>query len=898
MFRRHSFRKAVVRVWQNIIICRAHKGESVIQCLMLGVLAFSLMSMSTQLAAQDNATQVHKVDIHQQRVASALTQLSEQTGVQVMFPYDLARDRTANAIKGRYTVLNAAQRLLKGTGLYCGLSNKGVLMISNRKLAQIDKKAEGIEKMDTRKNILASTIAFFVGAGGVSQGYAAENTEAEVSLLLEEIVVTATKRETSLQDTAMSISAIGGETIDKRNLVGMEDYLPFIPGVSMQDRGAGQNNITIRGVGNGSQQGQTATGVYFGETPITGLGSTLPGDGAGSGDIKLVDIERVEVLKGPQGTLYGASSMGGTVRVIPNKPDLSSVEGRIATRYSQTTENGGDNTMVQAVVNLPLIEDELAIRAVGYEFNNDGYIDNVAGSSPSQQVIDAVALGGIAVDRKSGDEKYTGFRLSALWQPIDALSLSLSYIGQDIEQNGLREVNIQLPNDFQQVRLAIDENGRSEGLENELDITNLVVEYDLGWGVLVSSTSNIDYSTNSRFGFAFGSAEPVRGFGSIDSDITIQELRFLSEFEGPFQLLVGYYYEDNEKFRGRETSWYGDLSDNDKFIFDREEFLEQNSLFGELSYQLTEELLTTVGFRLFDYEKGTPVNRFNGNPRSTEGESGSVDGVNYKFNVAYNLSDDVLIYGEWAEGFRFGRFQTIKDPTADAIDDPDGDGRLSFVDGVERFVGEGLIDSDSVENYEIGIKAGFLDGRLTVNGNVFHIDWTGIPVGVRSLAGGNFFFNAGEAKSEGAEVEIKAQLSDSLVANISGSYTETVLVEDAPTLGGEKGDDLPGSADVTFNIGLEYQFMVGQYDSFARADYLYVSDYYGVINPDSDDIASGDYGLLDLKAGIAMGGFDVDLFVKNVTNANDYTWVENLWNVGRAYRLKPRTIGLNVAYSF
>ena len=165
-----------------------------------------------------------------------------------------------------------------------------------------------------------------------------------MSWLLEEVVVTATKRETSLQDTAMSISAIGGETIEKRNLVGMEDYLPFIPGVSMQDRGAGQNDIVVRGISVGSQfERNPATGIYFGETPVTGLSTPTDGQGAGSGDIKLVDIERVEVLRGPQGTLYGQGSLGGTVRVIPNKPSLSNFEGKVAARYSQTGEEGGDN---------------------------------------------------------------------------------------------------------------------------------------------------------------------------------------------------------------------------------------------------------------------------------------------------------------------------------------------------------------------------------------------------------------------------------------------------------------------------------------------------------------------------------------------------------------------------
>ena len=371
-------------------------------------------SVSRSAARYDNSNR-YAIRIPTQNAAKALTALAEQTHALFLFPYDSAESRSTNAVNGTYTLIEALHKLLKNSGLASDLSTNGVIEIYVSDNA--GHKLEGNVEMNTKKNILASTIAFFVGAGGVSQGYAAENTEAEVSWLLEEVVVTATKRETSLQDTAMSISAIGGETIDKRNLVGMEDYLPFIPGVSMQDRGTGQNDIVVRGISAGDQQeGNPATGIYFGETPVTGLSNPTNFQGAGSADIKLVDIERVEVLKGPQGTLYGAGSMGGTVRIIPNRPDLSELGGKVAASFSQTGEEGGDNTMVQGVINLPLIEDQLAVRAVVYQFDNDGYIDNIANSYQSESALIAqrISEGGVAVDRKVGGQESTGYRLSAL----------------------------------------------------------------------------------------------------------------------------------------------------------------------------------------------------------------------------------------------------------------------------------------------------------------------------------------------------------------------------------------------------------------------------------------------------------------------------------------------------
>jgi len=794
------------------------------------------------------------------------------------------------------TVDQALAILLQDTSLSGRVTERGVIVVQ----AISARNTNGREKveMNTKKNILASTIAFFVGAGGVSQGYAAENTEAEVSWLLEEVVVTATKRETSLQDTAMSISAIGGETIDKRNLVGMEDYLPSIPGVSMQDRGAGQNNITIRGISAGNEKVESpATGIYFGETPVTGLNLPINGGGSGSGDIKMVDIERVEVLRGPQGTLYGAGSMGGTVRVIPNAPNLEQVEGKVSARFSQTGEQGGDNTMVQGVINVPVIDDQLAIRAVVYEFDNEGFIDNVAGSQPTAPVASAVNLGATAVDRKSGGDNYTGFRLSTLWQPVDELSITLSYLNQEIEQEGSREVNLGLSGDFQQARLAVGENALPEGQFNETDIINLVLTYDLGWGELFSSTSKIDYEGSSRFdlgNFSF-SGEPFSSLNSGRTELTIEELRFVSDFEGAFQMLLGYYYEDRKVDSVFDLFWFGESSSKGHIIFESQELLEQQSLFGELSYQLTDKLKATGGFRWFDYEKSTPVSRRDGVSRTElEARKGTVDDVNYKFNLAYSVNDSTLVYGEWAEGFRIGTFQGQISP----VDDPDGDGVVLFADGVMRKVTEGLLESDTVESIELGIKTAFMDERVTLNASIFQIDWTGIPVALTTANNGSHQFNAGEVKSEGAEMEVQALLSDSLVLHVSTSYIETKLAEDAPTLGGVKGDDIPSSADFNFSLGLEQRFTVSGYDSFVRADYVYVSEYFHVIDVPADEPESGGYGLVDLKVGTTVNNVDLDLFVKNLTNADDFTWVETSWGAGRAFRIRPRTVGFNVSYSF
>ena len=225
--------------------------------------------------------------------------------------------------------------------------------------------------------------------------------------IIEEVVVTASKRgDVSAQDTALSISVASSDMIAKQGLVGMDDFLRATPATNFLDRGAGRNGIIIRGV-TASPQTDATVGVYIDETPLTGLGSSSPGSG-GNPDLKFVDMERVEVLRGPQGTLYGDGSIAGTVRVIPNAPDLTTLSGEIAGNSSSTAGEGGDNTMLRGVLNIPVVKDTFAIRVVAYDYDNSGYYKSVAGSNADKQIW-AGAFGGITADK--GDvvsDEYTG----------------------------------------------------------------------------------------------------------------------------------------------------------------------------------------------------------------------------------------------------------------------------------------------------------------------------------------------------------------------------------------------------------------------------------------------------------------------------------------------------------
>jgi iron complex outermembrane recepter protein len=799
---------------------------------------------------------VHSIAIESGSLQNAIVKLSTQTNVSIFAPSDVVGGKSAPRINGTMTLEAALSQLLNGLGL------------------EFQRKGDGTYVIAFARNLKT----------GNSDNYKNDGW-------LEEIIVTAQKREESLSDVPMTISAVGADAIDKRNLVGMDDYLRTVPGVSFQDRGAGQNSIVIRGLATGPQLEDSTTGAYFGETPIANLGGgNATSDSAGSADIKLVDVERIEILRGPQGTLYGASSMGGTVRIIPKAPQLEGMEGNLGARYSHTGDNGGGNTLVQGVLNLPLIQDKLALRAVAYRIDNSGFINNVAASQPTANITNLVnTYGAVAKDRGDrGNDSYTGFRMAALWQVSDTLDATLTYLNQDIEQDGFPEVNLDASGNYQQQRPQIGSNqNQDEFLESDLDVTNLTINYDLGWGVITSASSWLDNDSAGGTDFSWVFVVPVNTALIKQSEIFAQELRFASRWEGSLQLVAGLYYEDKESGVKITAPWYGDPSldpypspDAPFYYGNTVTNTKQKAVFGEFTYDLAAQWAVTLGMRHFNYDFDDArsfilgaVTQFQ-NLRSAADETGQT----YKGVLSYKPSEDVLIYGQWAQGFRFGRsnIQTAA-CTAAGITVPD-------------------VDSDRSETLELGIKSAWLDNRIVFNAAVYQIDWDDIPITVVTPC--VLTLNAGKAQSKGVEIELSTRLTDNLQVDISASTVDATLQETSSI--GNKGDDLPGSADYNASVGMEYSFAVADYPGFARLDYAYVGEYYS--NVQKTGTPAGDFGQLHLKVGAQIGQLDIDLFVNNLTNEDGLTWVESVVSLystsHRGYRIRPRTIGMNIGYRF
>ena len=807
------------------------------------------------------------------------------TGAGLIYPQKLAEAADVNVVIGQYTIEEALDVLLEGTGFSGGLTSGGTIVVSLVKTKTQDREGT-VNSGKIKKGLLASVSAFLFGAGGhaVAQddvAAAANGGERDT------IIVTATKRETSLQETPASIRAFSQEQIERASIVGMGDYLATVPGVSQADFGVANNRVSIRGIG-ASLTDETTVGVYLGEVSLTSIG----GWGlASTVDAKLVDIERIEVLRGPQGTLFGSGSIGGAVRNIPNAPNLEEFEAELQAGISTTDGADGANNKVTGVINVPLVRDQLALRITGYRFQNQGYVNMV----PDPGLDGVVGTFGGVVNVQDGvnDTEYYGVRASLLWQPIDELSATLAFGYQDLEQEGIALLNGN--GTFERIGLGLNGaygEGVEEGRTDEFSFTNLVIEYDLGWGDILSSStlSNRDYSRRIDFSPLFGIPGALEN--EVEAEGFTQEVRLASRLGGPIQFLAGFYYEDLENAAPGDTVWTGDQALNifgtptrtlDDGVLDIG--IKQTAFFGELSYDITEKLNLTLGGRWFDYDRELFQDRIGVlfGPAFADVES-SEDGTIGKANLSYAPNDSTLLYAQWAQGFRLGR-PTQVSPVS--FCDADGDGIL---DGTSTpYNADGIIDSDSLDSFELGGKLGLADNRVVINGALYRIEWDDLPVRVSNPT---FTcateLNAGKARSQGLEFEANVFPIDDLRLDFGLGYVNAELSEDAEGLGSE-GDRLPFTPKFNASFGIDYSFDLSGHESFLNIRYAYVGGSHTDFAEMSPEM--GDYSKVDIRAGMAVNDHvDVEVYGTNITNSDELTFVYAFGN----YRQTPRQIGLDV----
>ncbi|MBZ6379584.1 MULTISPECIES: TonB-dependent receptor domain-containing protein [Pacificimonas] len=816
--------------------------------------------------------ETYNFNIPQQDLESVLRQFAAESGQQVTFDAAVVRGLQAPPLEGDFTAREALDYLLAESGLRARKGRSGLFIVQS---ATTQGAAEGYRTVPTRT------------AGATS---AAANV----------IIVTAQKRGEALEDVPASISVLTNREIEGRNIVGMEDYLSTVPGVSFVGTGPSLNQIIIRGVGTTLYE-QATTSSYFGEVPLTDSISGSGEVGGTTSDLKLVDVERVEVLKGPQGTLFGAGSIGGVVRTIPVAPRLNEVSGSLKAGYGLLDRSDEDDTTLEAVLNLPLVDDRLALRVVGYRMERGGYVERV--STPELEAESART--GLPVDlgQDLGDLLYVGGRAALLWQATDRLSVTVTAATQTLEEDGPAVVDLDLGGyQSQQLRTP----GAEELSESEFWFVNAVGEYDFDWMSATASYTHIDEEKVRQEYSEYSSLGALLGF-SADKQGDIFELRFASNLEGPLQFVTGVYYEEFSRRQDQVAEWGGletetpfglpilDSSPGPnglpviwRYPINKFETLDQKAVFGEVSYEIIPALTLTGGARWFKYNRDllSLGNEFFSVAEVTQSGT-KKDGTTFKASLSYEPTEDSLLYAKWATGFRLGGSQLV--PPA-SVCDVDNDGNLDFTNAPLR---DGY-DSDEVDSYEIGGKLN-LNSRARVSAAVYRNDWNGIPVLVSDTSDTCPGFqsvtaNAGGARTQGVEVETTIDLAAALQLSGAFSYTDTEFLDDGI---GQEGDRLPLSPEFTYSLGLLYDFTLGAHDAYVRADYSYVDGFKTNATDTYPRVQSR--SLVSMRASVDLDPLTVSLYVQNLLNDDALVAPDNTL-IGR--RLRPRVIGAELAYRF
>ena len=821
-------------------------------------------------------------------------------------------------------------------------------------------------------NFRAYRIAAFVALGTAlgltsqaSRAASADTAKPTESASLEEIVVTANKREENVRDVPVSIGVVEGKDIASLRVDNIEDITRIVPGVSFAAHnngpaGPGQDNITIRGVS--STVGNPTVGIYIDEVPII----TLTGY-EGDAEPRLIDIERVEVLRGPQGTLYGASSEGGTVRFLTNKPDSHEFSGRIKQDVSYTT-HGSWNYDTQGVINIPVIENVFALRVSAEIGENSGYVNRYA-------LVGSLAAGtaaaGALTEKGTNSERNLVFHVKGLWTVSDRSSVTPDILYQ---QTNASDTSTFIPavglyNTFAQVPAYI---------HDTLFIPSLTVKAGVGFADLTSVTSFVNRQANRQTDGTFFNSTAISQFfldtvgtapytthqaqndnilGNILSPVLFkdrfntwtQEFRLSSPADqqtikwvaGVFVADQEYSHLDYETAPGYGAAFKGiygyDINSdpvlnpsianppylpnfwgNDLVwtVFDHND-TRQYAAFGQIDIDLmptlhlgigdrfvkAKEKFTETGGGFFDFGGGgtgtctivppatscTPTP-----PTGAYAQSASFSTSTPKVTLTYDVTSLSSLYANAGKGFRLGGATT---PNTNA----------ACIAGLKQLGYNNVptnYDPDSLWSYELGTKSLAFEKTLSINADIYFIEWKKIQQSiVIPICGGQFNTNVGDARAVGGEIEAryKPPAIAGLMLGLNLGAEHAYITSSVNATAFAVGDHVLYTPEYTATLLADYGWHVTDtLGAFVRADYEYIGKSYGAFSPQSSQPFYIDpaYGVVNFNAGITIGKFEVSAFAKNLADNKTILQSPQVNGVTEGYTLRPRTIGVSVQAKF
>lgn len=855
-----------------------------------------------------------------------------------------------------------------------------------------EKKLENKSLVVLKKTAMASAISTALTASAIP------STQAQ---LLEEVVVTATRRAQSVQDIPYNITALTGEDIKTARAFGLSDLARTISGISYVDQGpvarSNNNNFTLRGLNiqsaNNNQsvaaQSAAAVSTYLGETPIF-----FP--------MALKDIERVEVLRGPQGTLYGASSLGGTIRFIPEVANFDGFTVDIDSSVSFTEASDDLSYTADGVVNIPIIDDVLAMRVAAGYVREGGFIDavgrpvldgsgvpvpNVAGDINS-----GLTIGPAQEDVNDADQSYV--RVSLTWQPTDAIDVKVRYQHDESEQDDQQIVNpssspitvnasagivpgstfvdsgscgpgintpgyylcgagLPFPNGASSFPAAGGNKNLTvteEPYDADVDSVALDISIDVGFGTLTSTTSYYDINEVMISDFT-GGFETTQDPGansllsyylyyprftdaSTNTNSTrglIQEVRIVSDWDNRWDFTIGGFYQKLEndftitdRFPGlsawdQANFYYGFNNTNLPdigYTLDRSLDFEDVAVFGEVTFNITEQWQITGGIRAFFQELEAGLIQtapFCGSYCAEDGlntlglvsvpvSKSEVDDQIFKVNTSYDVNEDMMVYFTWAEGFRRGGANGV----------PLGGNFASL----PHFL---TYQPDEATNYEIGVK-GELWGKVAYSLAGYIIDWSGFQFDTFNGAFLPLVVNGSEVETRGIELSLQGNITEQLSFNLGYGYTEAevqedLTISDLPLGGGAPvpqttlfdGDQVPGVPEHSVTLGLDYEHPV----NFIGNDFVMKWHVDGSFRDETQsnfNVGSGNYFIMDDfwvwngSVSLESASWSLTAFLRNIGDEEGITGGNNEFTFGTRgqhfYVTRPRSVGIAFSYSY
>lgn len=848
------------------------------------VLAVALLGTSSLAVAQhaQASIQHYQLNIPHESLDTALKDLAQQTGLQVgRFGEKIDGSAMVGPVRGDQTPEQALKTLLYKTGLAYKIVGDTTFAVYNPK--DPTPATTGLTGTDSSRRLSQGDSSQLNPQSSVpgprapspvqnSDAESGSNKDSTAADRLDEIVVTAQKRTERLIDVPMSVTALSGESLQQAGAANFADYIAGVPGVAFASTGF-LDRIYIRGLADTiSSQAASATGIYLDEANLTESTSNI-------GDVGTFDIQRVEVLRGPQGTLYGDSSMGGTVRIITNKPDLEHF-GAVVDETLSGTHHGGLNDMSNLMLNAPIIDGVLGVRFVAGYSHVAGFIDNLATGQD-----------------KINPDRTERVRFLTAYDPSERLHVLLSFNYVENRQDFGPYQDIDLPPYTVSRQYA-------EFSDYRMKVYGLTLNYDFGWANLTSATNYLDKSNEyvkdltPVFLPAVQAAVPETLPANTGVGLTFvfpnrevtQEIRLNSTNPGPLHWLVGAYYSLFKPPVGLQQFLTNSALTQNIDLYTGDQYLrrDQYAGFGELTWSATSKLDLTFGLRQFhfdysasDFATGTV---FGSSPLETVSASETNHVVKYRLN--YKLSADNLIYAQAAQGFRPGG------PLGGFVSED-----VTELKAVGYATPPSQYISDKVWDYEVGSKNAFLDGKVTLSADVYYIDWKDIQIALNLPDGTQIISNAGNAVSKGVEFEAALHPLAGLELRASAAFTDATFSQTLPDIETVAGGRVPDVPRWTYSFSPVYtRELGGNVAGYARGDLTHVGSRTNDL-PGAEAgslIVESGYTTLNVRLGARFSGWDTSLFVNNLTGEKGILNTVASFRTYEAFTT-PRTIGVHVS---